>query len=177
VKVTEIISNAGKPLVKYKYLLLVILAGLVILLWPRGTDPPDAAVLPEPEAFDLQAMEERLAETLSAIRGVGNAKVMLTLKTDMEVVVVQDTNVRSHREMEGDRPQTVDDERQTETVLAGSSGSGSPIIAKRIYPQYQGALVVCEGAGDVKVQMAVLEAVAALTGLRSDAVTVVLAGE
>ncbi len=171
-KIPEIITNVGKPLAKYKYLLLVILAGLVILLWPRGTDPPAATNISAAETFDLQEMERRLSETLSAISGVGKAEVMLTLKTDMEVVVVQDTNTRSHREMENDKPQVLEDERQTETVLTGSSGSGSPIIAKRIYPQYRGALIVCEGAEDVKVQMAVLEAVAALTGLRSDAVTI-----
>lgn len=168
-KLPEIFVSFSKPLAKYKYLLLVILAGLVILLWPRGTDPPAVTNISDAEAFDLQEMERRLSETLSAISGVGKVEVMLTLKTDMEVVVVQDTDIRIHREEEN---RILDDERQTKTVLTGTSGNGAPIIAKRIYPQYRGALIVCDGAGDVKVQMAVLDAVAALTGLRSDAVTI-----
>ncbi|MDR1693184.1 MAG: hypothetical protein LBR72_07485 [Oscillospiraceae bacterium] len=155
-----------KPLSKYKYLLLVVLAGLVILLWPRGNDSPPAAVTGT-EAFDLRAMEAQLEKLLSGVSGVGNAEVMLTLKTDMEVVVVSDTDYRTQREAD----QSLTEERRAEAVLTDAG----PIIAKRVYPQFRGALVVCDGGGNATVRLAVLEAVAALTGLKSDAVTVVAA--
>lgn len=121
-KPSESLEKAGKVLAKYKYLLVVILAGLLILLWPKGAGPPDTT-----EDFNLPEMEQKLTAMLMSVDGAGVVEVMLTLRTDREGVV---------------------------------------------YPRYQGALIVCDGAGDAKTQMAVLEAVTALTGLRSDAVTV-----
>ena len=41
------------------------------------------------------------------------------------------------------------------------------------YPQFRGALVVCQGGGDPAVRLAVIEAVSALTGLGSDKISVV----
>jgi stage III sporulation protein AG len=163
------IPDIPEPLKKYGALALVVLVGLLLLLWPRGADPPPANTSdPAGETFDLAAMEQRLAQTLSAISGAGRVEVMLTLKTDMEVVVVQDTDTRSRREAEGGAVNSWDDERKAKTVLAGAA----PVVQKRIYPVFQGALIVCDGAGDAKVHTAVLEAVSALTGLRADAVTV-----
>ena len=39
-------------------------------------------------------------------------------------------------------------------------------------PQFQGALVVCPGGGDPAVQLRLLEAVSALTGLGSDRISI-----
>jgi stage III sporulation protein AG len=170
VKIPQAVTNALTPLRKYGALLIVVLAGLLLLLWPRGAGPPPDTEIPEAAGgtFDLAAMERKLAGTLSSISGAGRVEVMLTLRTDMEVVVVQDTDTRSRREAEDGTVHMWDDERQAKTVLAGAA----PIVTKRIYPRFQGALVVCDGAGNAKVQSAILEAVTALTGLRADTVTV-----
>lgn len=164
------ISNVPEPLKKYGVLLLVILTGLFLLLWPRGADPP-AAEAPQAmgEIFDLAGMESRLGDILSAIEGAGKVEVLLTLKTDMEVVVVQDIDTRSRGDAAGGTVTSRDDERRAKTVLAGAA----PIIQKRIYPVFQGALIVCDGADSASVRTAVLDAVAALTGLRADSITVV----
>jgi stage III sporulation protein AG len=163
------IPNLPEPLKKYGALLLVIAAGLLLLMWPRGAGPP-AAETPRAmgETFELAGLERRLAQILSAIDGVGRAEVLLTLKTDMEVVVVQDTDTRSRRDAEDGTVLSSDDEHRAKTVLAGAA----PIIQKRVYPEFQGALIVCDGAGSASVRTAVLDAVAALTGLRADSITV-----
>ena len=163
------IPEIPAPLKKYGALGLVVLVGLLLLLWPRGSDPPPVQT-PEPagENFDLAAMERKLADALAAVDGAGRVSVMLTLKTGMEVVVVQDTDTRVRREAEGGAVRSWDDESHAKTVLANAA----PIITKRVYPQFQGALIVCDGAGDAKIHAAILEAVAALTGLRADSITV-----
>jgi stage III sporulation protein AG len=154
---------------KYGALGLVILVGLVLLLWPRGAGPPDHA---EPvsagEAFDLAGMERRMEESLSSISGAGKVDVLLSLKTGMEVIIVQDADTRTRRQAEDGAVTSWDDERQDKTVLAG----GAPIIQMRHYPVFRGALIVCEGADNAKVHAAVLDAVSALTGLRADAITI-----
>ena len=167
---TEATERAGKALHKYRYLLIVILAGLLLLLWPKGSSPPPAAI-EDAVPFSLEEMERKLAQTLSEIDGAGRVEVMLTLKSDMEVVVIQDINARSHTEMEDGSAKVTDSEQQSKTVL--TNAGNTPFVTKRVYPHFQGALIVCDGAGSAQVQMAVLNAVTSLTGLRSESVSVV----
>jgi stage III sporulation protein AG len=162
-------SGGWAPLKKYGALALVILVGLILLVWPKGAGPPAPDVTnTEAEVYDLDGMEKQLGRILSEISGAGRVEVLLTLKTDMEVVVVQDTETRNRRSGNGGTADTWDDEIRLKTVLAG----GSPIVLKRVYPEFLGALVVCDGASDAKVHSAILDSVASLTGLRADSVTV-----
>ena len=62
--------------------------------------------------------------------------------------------------------------RRSETVLVdGTEGDGT-VVVRTVYPTYRGALVVCQGGDRPEVKLAVTEAVAALTGLSADRVTV-----
>ena len=64
--------------------------------------------------------------------------------------------------------------RRTETVtVSRGGGSEDIVVTQQLYPVYQGALVVCQGADQAAVRLAVTEAVSALTGLSSDRITVV----
>ena len=47
------------------------------------------------------------------------------------------------------------------------------VVTQEMYPQYRGALVVCEGGGNDAVRLQVISAVSALTGLGSDRIAVV----
>ena len=57
-------------------------------------------------------------------------------------------------------------------VLTDSGGEDTVVVTRQQYPTYRGALVVCQGGDQADVRLAVTEAVAALTGLSSDRVTV-----
>ena len=48
----------------------------------------------------------------------------------------------------------------------------APVVTRTVYPTYRGALVVCQGGDRADVKLAVTEAVAALTGLSADRITV-----
>lgn len=66
---------------KYKYLLLMLAAGLVLILWPSGSADAQTAAASD-TATDA---EQRLEEVLGAIDGVGRASV---LYSEEGVVVV-----------------------------------------------------------------------------------------
>ena len=53
------------------------------------------------------------------------------------------------------------------------SAQKSPVVQSIVYPEYQGALVLCEGADRAGVRLAVIEAVSSLTGLGSNKIAVV----
>ena len=107
-----------------------------------------------------------MAEVIGAIDGVGRVKVMLTLRSGETLELAEDSS--ASQGSGGD----VRQERQVLTVNRGS-GKQEVVVTQRMYPVYQGAVVVCQGAGDSRVRLTVVDAVSVLTGLSSDKISVV----
>ena len=151
---------------KYRLPALVILAGIVLMLLPTGTKTDKAEDTAEDEGFSLTETEQRMAEVIGAIDGVGRVKVMLTLRSGETLSLAEDSSAT--RGSGGDV-------RQDSQVLTVNRGSGKQevVVTQRLYPTYQGAVVVCQGAGDSRVRLRVMETVAVLTGLSSDKISVV----
>ena len=159
-----------KLLDQYKYVLIVIAAGILLLLWPSGDgkrkDAADPPAEPQ-EDFDLEALEEKLSRTLSQVEGAGQVTVTLTVKSGMERVLASDRTTSVT-----DRGSSVEEE----TVLVGSGGSQEAVLITRQYPTFQGALVVCQGGDDAEIRLTLTQAVSALTGLGADRITVCKGG-
>lgn len=161
-----------KWLGKYKLVLVLVLAGVVLLAWPtqgaksRNTDEGETAAVEE-EAFSLEELEERLAQAISRIQGAGDSTVLLSLDQGVERVLATDT-----LEEQGE-----DSSKQEQTTVVYSGKDGEEVaLVTQYYPSFRGALVVCPGGDDPQVRLAVTQAVSALTGLGSDRITV-CAGE
>ena len=150
---------------RYKFVVLVVLMGAGLLLWPDGSGTGAAAA---EQAAPQRDLEAEMAEVLSAMSGVGQAKVLLTLDSDGQRQLAQDTEL-AYR---GDTAAPEDYSRRSETVLVEGSGGDEAVVVQKQYPTYRGALVVCQGGDRAEVQLAVTEAVAALTGLSADRITV-----
>lgn len=165
-------DKAPELLGKYKYVLIVLLAGVLLLLWPGGEKKPareaPVAVTAQPpqEDFSVSALEEKLAQTLSKVRGAGDVSVMLTVQGGSRRVLAQDE--KSTRSADGGS------EVQSATVVvSGGTGAGEdPVLVQQLYPRFQGALVVCSGGDDANVRLKLMEAVSALTGLGADKITI-----
>ena len=165
---------------KYKYVLLVVVVGLILLLWPNA--PPGggaesdggAPVLEAQDGRDISGqLERRIEQALSEVDGVGRVSVVLTLKRDMETQYAEDSDTRERRQWAGSALQSYEQDGKSSTVMRKDAGGGEqPLIKSRVYPVYQGALVVCDGAGDAGVRTRVMEAVASLTGLGYDKISV-----
>lgn len=153
---------------KYKYVALVVLAGVVLMLLPSGKGAQQT-VSEQPvnvsEVYSLAETEKRLEQLLGRIRGVGQVQVMLTLKSGSSLQLAENRST-SLRDAEN---------RQDRDVVTLNRGSGyeDVVVTEQTYPVYQGAVVVCQGAGDSSVNLAVIQAVSVLTGLGSDKITVV----
>ncbi len=152
---------------KYKYVLLVALAGAALLVWPAGetektTQAPAGTA--GSELFQVEQLERKLEKALSQVEGAGDVTVVLTLEGGPRQVLAQDG---SATEEEGRAS------RETSTiVLSKGSGYQEPAVLQELGPVYQGALVVSPGGGDPQVKLALYEAVSALTGLRADKISI-----
>lgn len=158
---------------KYKYLFIVLAAGLALILWPfgGGTSPPSGTQSDYP-AFSVSDMEKRVGDALGAIEGAGRVNVVLTLHADMHILVQEDVSSESRRQLRDGETEELQSSSQRKTVVVTTSGSQQPIVTKRIYPEFKGALIVCDGGDKPAVRLAVIEAVSALTGLGSDKISV-----
>lgn len=160
-----------KLLERYKYVLMIILAGILLLLWPAGETRedsiPDSGTGGAEEAFDLAALEEKLSQTLSQIDGAGKVTVTLTVKSGMEQVLATDRSTSTTERGDSEEEKTV--------IISTGSGEEAVLITQR-YPVFQGALVVCEGGGSAEIRLLMTQAVSALTGLGADRITVCKGG-
>lgn len=153
---------------KYKYVLLVAALGALLLLWPMerkdgGAATADAA--PANAGTDLAQTEKAMEDILGKIDGVGRVEVMLTLHSGGERILAQDSSLR----YSGSAQAPDSYERSSQPV----TDAGGVVVTQEKYPQYRGALVVCEGGGNDAVRFQVISAVSALTGLGSDRIAVV----
>lgn len=144
-------------MVRYRYVLLVVLAGLVLMLLPGGPEQTEEAALsaPEPETAD---METRLEEILGRISGAGEVAVMLT-ESAGETVLYQ---------TDGEDGDTV--------LVTDAQRNEAGLVRSREPPRYLGAVVVCRGADSAAVRLAIVEAVSNVTGLGSDRISVLKMG-
>ncbi len=149
---------------KYQYALLIVLAGAALLLLPRAGGQEEVRQ-EAAESFDAAALEEKLEAILSQVEGAGEVRVALALDSSSRKVLAQD------REQDGDGGASA-------TVVTVGKGSGTQEVVplQEFSPSFRGALVVCPGGGDAKVALALTQAVAALTGLRSDRIAVCASG-
>lgn len=154
---------------RYKWAVLVILAGVVALLWPSGgTKETSTAQSTAVAALgDPEALQEEMEEILSHISGVGEVRLLLTVETDGERQLAGNTETS----YSGSASAPEDFSRSWEAVMAQDDGQ-TPVVTTTRYPTYRGALVVCQGGDQASVRLAVTEAVTALTGLPADRVSV-----
>ena len=145
---------------KYRFAALVALAGVVLMLLPGKKDSMPDAETAERETFSLEETERRMAEMLGAMDGVGRVQVMLTLKNGPELELAEDTDADER----GQRRETV--------TLGRGSGTQDVVVTRERYPSYQGAVVVCEGAGSVSVRSEVAEVVSGVLGIDRTLVSV-----
>ena len=153
---------------KYRYVALIAAIGAALLLWPEGEKTSSAPVSAAESGTDLAAVREEMEEILSHISGVGELRLMLTVESDGERQLAQDTELS----YSGDTASPEDYSRRTETVVVSGGSGNEAVVTRRLSPVYRGALVVCQGGDRADVQLAVTEAVAALTGLSSDRIKV-----
>jgi stage III sporulation protein AG len=159
---------------KYKYILLIVFAGVVLLLIPsfggseqeEETAGESAAGFSEP--FSVEELEERLEQALSEIDGAGRVRVVLALRTGTEQVLARDSEASRSTDGGG----TAGENKSSAVVLQRGSGIEDTVVVKQIYPEYRGAVIVCEGADSASVRLRITEAVSALTGLGTDKISI-----
>lgn len=162
---------------KYKYILLIGLCGIILILIPVSDREKKESSVVEKETigFDVEEYERKLEKILSQVEGAGDVTVMLSLKSGMETVYATDSSNQSS-ESKGGSDSSLSISQDEKIVMKSASGGDEPVVAKTIYPVFSGAIIVCEGADSSLAQYSIVKAVASVTGLGTDKITVLKRG-
>lgn len=147
---------------KYKYVIAVIAVGIVLMLIPiNREDNTDSSISKTTEVNQEEtSVEEDLANILSQIKGVGRVAVYLTTTEGEETIYQTNEN---------------GSDGKYETVTVTDAQRSQYGLIKQINPpQYRGAIVVCEGANDPVIQYTITDAVAKVTGLGTNQISVMV---
>ena len=157
------LQHAKAVLERFRLPLLILALGALLLLLPSG-GTGKAAQDTQPQVQQTQPeddMRQALSRLLSSMEGVGRVELLLTTTGSDEVVY--QTDVRRSGETS----------EETTVFSANQSAQKTPVVTKTKKASYAGAVVVCDGADSAVVQLRIVQAVSALTGLGSDKISVI----
>lgn len=150
-------QGMGK-LKQFRYVLLVLAAGIILMALPSGKVEKPAStpvnVKTQPE------LQETLAGVLSKIDGAGRVEVLLTQSAGEKTLYQTDDETSA----EATRSKTV--------LISDASREETGLVYQRLPPAYRGAVILCQGADNAQVRLAVTQAVANATGLPSHKISV-----
>ena len=149
---------------KYRYPILVLVLGLVLMVLPGRGKKEEPAPVEKMAVEQTGSMSTELAQILGRIRGVGKVEVMLTVKTGEITVYQTDEDISTTESGTTVRKETV--------IITNSDRQQEALVTQIRPPEYLGAVIVCQGADDVQVRLAVVEAVSKATGLGTDKISV-----
>ena len=165
----EALKKVWERIKRSKYVLAVVLLGLFLILLPDKKENGTAqASETETVRFSVREEEKRIEAALSEIAGAGRVCVVLSVRSSEERVIAVDTEDYVLQEDGELRRET----SQNTVTVSGDTGE-EPVTVKTIYPEYRGALVVAEGADNAEIKLRLVQAVADLTGLSTEKITVV----
>lgn len=150
---------------KYRYAILVLAVGLVLMLLPgQKAKEAEPRVVDQDQQNKSVCISEQLATVLEQLDGAGKVEVMLTEAAGEEKIYQTDEECS-----ESDNGSDIDNK----TVIITDSEKNEAALIRQINPpRYLGAIVICQGADSASVRLAVVDAVSKITGLGADCISV-----
>lgn len=157
----EKVKDLGK---KYRYALLILLLGAVLMLFPTKSGKQQPIATQPPGDMQTQPdIGQQLESILGQIQGAGKVRVMLTIAAGEKTIYQTDTDVNR-----GDSGTF-----RVETVIVTDANRAQSGLVQQVIPQsYLGAIIVCQGAQEPAVRLAIVDAVSRATGLGADRISV-----
>lgn len=159
-------AKATEYIKKYRFVLLVLLAGLALMCIPGGKRGEKKA-----ESIDTVTSNQTeidpgkdLEEILSHIQGAGKVKVLLTQLSGEKIVYQTDEDSGANGDSSTVHRETV--------IVSDAQRAQHGLVQQVTPPVYLGAVIVCQGADRATVRLAIVEAVSNATGLSADRISV-----
>ncbi len=161
--VKETAEKIKNAIHKYKYALIILCIGLALLLLP-GKKTITEQKIEEVRQETNMVEQDELSKILQSIEGAGQVQVMLSVAAGEMTVYQTNSDISTSGDGGSEKVDTV--------ILTDSQRNETGLINQVNPPIYLGAIVVCQGANNPSVKLAITQAVAKITGLRTDNICV-----
>ena len=148
---------------RYKFVLLIIAVGIFLMVFPSSQEPQVSQPTNPVQTIE-STVATQLEEILAQISGVGRVKVMLSESAGAETVFQTDEDQSLSSDSESNHSKTV--------IITNSEREEEGLIKTVTPPTYLGAIVVCQGGDSPIIRLQIVQAVANVTGISSDRITV-----
>ena len=163
-EIKKVQATAKTLLQKYKFAVLIVAIGLVLMLLPNLSGEKKTVNIPQQIEVQEVSIESRLEEILSNIYGAGKVQVLLKESKGEETLYQTDDDTVTNESSVSTRLETV--------TVTDSDRTQKGLIRQINPPVYLGAVIVCQGGDDPNVCLAIVDAVSDATGLGADRITV-----
>lgn len=158
-EIRNIAQKVPEWIKKYRYPILILAIGLVLMWLPGKGEQTQAPSASAPPA-ETQDLASELGAILGKIEGAGKVQVMLTVAAGKTTIYQMD---------EDDTGTAI----RKDTVIITDSNRNQQALIQQVLPEsYRGAIIVCQGADSPSVKLAIVEAVSRATGLGADNISV-----
>ena len=135
------------------------------MLLPTGENHTESALQPIAETIpQKEALQEQLSELLSQLEGAGKVQGLLTQATGEKTRYQTNDDNTSAEHTQTNRTDTV--------ILTDNCRNQVGLVSQVDPPTYLGAVVLCQGAENSAVKLAITQAVSNATGLGYHKITV-----
>lgn len=132
---------------------------------------------PEPAVYDTedyrQIMEDDLTRLLSSVQGAGKVQVMVTLESGRETVYAWQEKTTDDTRSDNGQEKSQRSTYENEVVMVSAGSDRQALVEKTLQPAVQGVVVVCEGAGDIRVVSDITNAVSIALNVPTSRVCVI----
>lgn len=149
---------------KYKYVLVIVLIGITFMLIPNNKKETQTPAAKQVLSTKFEDPTEKLCDILCQVQGAGKVRIYLTMEAGEKTVYQTDTDHTLNGDSQSLHYETV--------IIVDENRVEHGIITQIRAPEYRGAIVVCQGADDPTVKLAIMDAVKNATGLGYDRIAV-----
>lgn len=182
-KITALIKKDDKTNKKkienlvFAFVLLVITLISINIIFKdnkkeKNTSLEEATISIQAETVEKNVQKE-LEDTIKQIKGVGDAKVLITYnETERFVPIYNESSTQSTTEEKDTEGGTRIIENYDINKEVVSDASQNPITEKIILPKIEGAIIIAKGANNINVKENIINAIQAATGLATHKIQV-----
>ena len=165
-------------------ILLLFAAGILMMLGSGVKICGEADKSPETIAKETEdikeynsSLEEGLTTMIEAIQGVESARVMITLKSSGEKIVLKDNPYETQNSVENNGKDNITEKKyiysDTSVMVTDESGNTRPYVIKELEPEIQGVAVVYSGKPSADITYKITVIVKSLFGIEAHKISVV----
>ncbi len=175
-QVKNYITNALKSEKNMKVVTVIGLGiiGLIFALTMLPTQTDEAIAQSENSTDEyIEQIEVKVSQILSSIEGVGQAKVMITVKNSSQTVYQTENKTATDTKI--DENGNEDKSHQSEeslVIVDGVSGNNQALVKTEIPPQIGGIAIICQGGDDVTVVNQITQTLTAIFEISSTNISV-----